>query len=393
MQMRTMATTKARLPQFRQPARALSRRLLLAAFALSAAASLSATPAKGAADEADNRNIGRHTTNAAGSDAIVGGYYALSVAERALLGHYWTSLQSPGVADATREQVLRQLQRNPPVAFIAGYWATPIDLATVVLSSPIRNELQATLPASPAGEEASALMADTARLRQLAAVVFTADSARAEAGLPYVGELPQTREAEPNANGLFIVPVKDVDWSLSEYLPPPPEPGREAECYFYCSDAATWDFDGDGLPDIRDDDDDNDGTLDVHDAYPLWQGASRCECDAEAFVVLVTKFAVGIQDATLAAHAILAGLEESSTAVTLGRIGDGNTAIQFVLPAALVPLEERPSANDCPRPGAPGVSYVSPEPNDCAVLRFRCASNQVVFTNDCGCGCLDEASQ
>ena len=310
-----------------------------------------------------------------------------------MLSGYYASLESSAVRDASLEHLLRQLARNPPVAFVDGYWATPIDLAAVFQSPPIRDELLAMLPVSPVGEEASALLADTRRLKQLAAVAFTADPLRVQAGLPYVGELRQATEVEAETIGVFVVPIKDMDWSLVEYLPPPPAPGGETECYFFCGEAETWDFDGDGTPDVRDEDDDNDGTPDERDDYPYWPAATSCECAAEMFVVLVTKSAVSIKNAVLAAFSILAGLDDASTAVTLGSVGAEDTLVQFVLPAALVPLEQRLHANDCPREDAPGVSYISTDPNDCAVLRFRCSPRQVAFTNHCGCGCVDEAAR
>lgn len=301
-------------------------------------------------------------------------------------------MKSSTIREASLQHLLRQLAHNPPVVFVDGYWATPIDLAAVLQSAPIRDELRAMLPTSPQGEEASALLANLNRLKQLAAVAFIADPLRAQAGLPYVGELGRRAEVMPNSIGLFLVPIKDVDWSLVEYLPPLPESGSESECYFFCGDAETWDFDGDGVPNVRDEDDDDDGMPDEYDDYPYWPAAKSCECTAEVFVVLVTKSAVSIKNAVLAALTIFAGLDEASVGVTLGSIGAEDSPAQLVLPAALVPLDERPGAKDCPVVGAAGVSYISTDPNNCAALRFRCPSGQVAFTNHCGCGCVVEAA-
>ncbi len=340
-------------------------------------------------------NQGRHsstnTTDAAESAALAETRQLLSAAERSILSAYQASLKSAVVREASLEHLLRQLAHNPPVAFVDGYWATPVDLAALLQSSPIHDALRASLAESPAGEEASLLLADTSRLKQLAAIAFTAKPLREQAGLPYELELGRMAEVEPQAIGLFLVPVKDVDWSLAEYLPPLPEPGGAAECYFFCGDAETWDFDGDGTPDVRDEDDDNDGTADDRDDYPYWPAATSCECDIEVIVVLVTKFAVSIKNSVVAALTTLAGLHETSTSVPMGSLGAEDIPVQLVLASALVPLEERPGAHDCPAEGAPGVSYISTDPNDCATIRFRCSAGQVAFTNHCGCGCVDQA--
>jgi len=338
------------------------------------------------------QHFSTNATDVAGSIAPTETRHLLLAAERTILSAYQASLKSAVVREASLKQLLRQLAHNPPVAFVDGYWATPVDLAAILQNPPIRNELRASLPVSPAGEEASALLADISRLKQLAAVAFTAKQLQLQAGLPYVLELGRIADVEPQAIGVFLVPIKDADWSLVEYLPPLPDADGETECYFFCGDAETWDFDGDGTPDIRDEDDDNDGTADERDDYPYWPAATSCECEIEVLVVLVTKSAVSIKNSVLAALTALAGLHDASTGVSLGSLGAEDIPVQLVLASALVPLEERPGARDCPSKGAPGVSYISTDPNDCAAIRFRCSARQVAFTNHCGCGCLDEST-
>lgn len=317
-------------------------------------------------------------------------HHQLSVAERTILGGYQASLKSTAVREASLEHLLRQLAHNPPVAFADGYWATPVDLAAILQDPLIRDELRASLPVSPAGEEASILLSDPSRLKQLAAIAFTTKTLQGQVDLPYVIKLRRISEVEPQTTGVFLVPVKDVDWSLVEYIPPPPEPGSDTECYFFCGDPETWDFDGDGTPNFRDEDDDNDATADERDDYPYWPVATSCECDIEVLVVLVTKFAVSIKDSVLAAMATLAGSHEASAGVPLGSVGVEDSPVRLVLASALVPLEERPGANGCPSQDAPGVSYISTDPNVCATIRFRCSARQVAFSNHCGCGCIDE---
>lgn len=330
-----------------------------------------------------------NTTDVAESAAPAETRHLFSAAERSILSAYQASLKSAVVREASLQHLLRQLAHNPPVAFVDGYWATPVDLAAVLQSSPIRDELRASLPESPAGEEASVLLADISRLKQLAAIAFTAKPLPEQARLPYELELGRMSEVEPQAIGLFLVPIKDVDWSLAEYTPPLPEAGGAAECYFFCGDTGTWDFDGDGTPDVRDEDDDNDGTADERDDYPYWPAATSCECDVEVIVVLVTKFAVSIKNSVVAALTTLANLHETSAGAPMGSVGAEDIPVQLVLASTLLPLEERPGAHDCPAEGAPGVSYISTDPNECATIRFRCLAHQVAFTDHCGCGCVD----
>jgi hypothetical protein len=43
----------------------------------------------------------------------------------------------------------------------------------------------------------------------------------------------------------------------------------------------------------------------------------------------------------------------------------------------------------CPDPMDPSVHYVSQDPQQCAVVDFRCAPDQDFFSDGCGCGCVD----
>jgi len=363
-------------------------RLLTMPVLIAAACAFAAPEAQDSVSIQEQR-VSTNPTEVAGSITRTETHLLLSVAERTLLSAYQKSLKSAVVREASLEHLLRQLAHNPPVAFVDGYWATPVDFAALLKSPRVHDELRAALPVSPAGEEASLLVGDASRLKQLVAIAFTAKPLQRQTDLPYVGELSRLADVQPQAIGVFLVPIKDVDWSLVEYLPPLPKPGDETECYFYCGDAATWDFDGDGTPNIRDEDDDNDGTADDRDDYPYWPGATSCECDTKVLVVLATKFAVSIKNSVLAALTILADLHETSTGIALGSLGADDIPVELVLPAALVELEQRPDTNDCPAADVPGVSYISTDPNDCATIRFRCSAGQVAFSNHCGCGCIE----
>lgn len=44
----------------------------------------------------------------------------------------------------------------------------------------------------------------------------------------------------------------------------------------------------------------------------------------------------------------------------------------------------------CPDPEDPLVNYISQEPGECAAILFACDPGQTGFTDDCGCGCIGE---
>lgn len=49
-------------------------------------------------------------------------------------------------------------------------------------------------------------------------------------------------------------------------------------------------------------------------------------------------------------------------------------------------------ANECPDPNDPSVHYIGDsdqDPSICLVVLFACDENQTLFTNECGCGCID----
>lgn len=47
-----------------------------------------------------------------------------------------------------------------------------------------------------------------------------------------------------------------------------------------------------------------------------------------------------------------------------------------------------PEEGRCPDPNDPDVIYVSEDLGVCSAISYTCPSNHVVFTSDCGCGCL-----
>lgn len=310
----------------------------------------------------------------------------LSVAERALLGTYHAVLRAPGPRQASRDNLLRQIRDNPPVAFVDGYWATPIDLAAVLQIPAVRGALGETLPSGPNGQEASELLADPSRLKQLTAFAFTASRLRSQLGLAFVGEFARVAASAPETSDVYVVPVKDVEWVVVEHLPPTVAATvTEPECYFFCGDPETWDFDGDGIPNAQDDDDDNDRVLDNEDDYPYWPGGSACECEPEPFFVFTTKFSTGVTSAVLAAHRLVERIGETGSAVTLGAVPGSQSDVRFLFPTRTVSLVE--PRQDCPDSGDPAIRYVDTDPESCARLRFRCREGEEPFSSECGCGC------
>ena len=282
---------------------------------------------------------------------------------------YRAALARPEVRTVSRAEIRRQLRTNPPVALLGGDWVSPIDLHHVM-------------------EVAAGLEVD--RLHHLVAFAFTTGWLGDRIPLPFVGEF---RVGEPRGDAgagahppeIVLVPVRETSDVVLEYLAPPPGPG-EAECYYFCGDPAGWDFDGDGTVNSADPDDDDDGVPDSRDAYPYLPEKSSCDCGDRDFVGFTEKFSSQMTNLVLAAHDRLRQWSPADQAVTLAAVGDDQAAIRLLLPGAGDGCAaEEPS---CPDPKAPGVRYVSQDPEACAVIRFRCEAGDAGFSNACGCGCV-----
>lgn len=299
---------------------------------------------------------------------------SLSATDCSLLAAYRYELVAVEVQTSTRQEILRQLETTPPVALVDGYWVSPIDILLLM-------EVAAGLDRSrfvAEGGERRGLP------RDLVAFAFTPAELRDTFSLPYVGKFG-TASAPPAAEErrLVIVPVKDGAEVVVEYMPPPipVEVGSEPECYYFCGDPADWDFDADGTPNAADPDDDGDGVSDSDDAYPYWQGESRCDCGDRDFVSFTGKFSAQVTAVVLSAYDRLLQLRSAGDVVTLYP-KDAPLGISLAL------SDPRCRAhNRCPDPEAPGVRYVSEDPEGCALIRFRCEEGEVGFSDKCGCGC------
>lgn len=310
----------------------------------------------------------------------------LTPAEARLLRAFHTVLQQPESHALTRRHLLLQIKRNPPVAFVDGYWVTPVDLAAVMQLPAIHQQLTEALLPSPDGLEAAELLAHRQRLQRLTAFAFVANPLRSQLGVTFVGDFPRIAVSNPPRPEVVIVPLKDVQWVVVEYLPPvvPPE-NEEAECYFFCADKDTWDFDADGTFNALDEDDDNDGIPDRDDDYPYWAGGSDCQCAHQPFVAFSTKFSAGLTSAVLAAYRHMKMSAETSEPLFLGKAPGSEAPMLFRFPPSAMPPDHPRSG--CPDPRDPTVRYVDTDPMSCAAIRFRCHKGEEGFSNACGCGC------
>jgi len=51
--------------------------------------------------------------------------------------------------------------------------------------------------------------------------------------------------------------------------------------------------------------------------------------------------------------------------------------------------EPEPEPNACPDPEDPAVHYLHEDPLECLPILFGCEEGQELFSDECGCGCID----
>lgn len=296
---------------------------------------------------------------------------ALSASDCALLVAYRYQLVSIEVQQASRDEILRQLRTQPPLALLDGYWVSPIDLLRLldVAAGLDRADFAAEEPRRPGAP------------RDLVAFAFTPGRLKDRVPLPYVGDFEGGTDRSAGELKLAIVPFKDAEEVVVEYLPPPLQLA-EAECYYFCGEPTEWDFDGDGELNAVDADDDDDGVPDMADAYPYWAGGSDCDCGDGDFIGFTEKFSSQVTSVILAAYELLRQPLREGQAVSIGVEAGDRPGILFVGPG-----DRCQTIPGCPDAKAPGVRYVSDDPLACARLRFRCDEGEEGFSNECGCGC------
>ena len=68
-----------------------------------------------------------------------------------VMSAYRAVLNQPVVRSAVDAEIRRQLRTIPPIAFVNGYWITPVDISVVYSQAPVRASLANTLRNTPGG--------------------------------------------------------------------------------------------------------------------------------------------------------------------------------------------------------------------------------------------------
>jgi hypothetical protein len=185
------------------------------------------------------------------------------------------ALAGAAVRDDARAEILRQLAQRRPIAFVNGYWVTPITLSRVLDSPGVAGAFNAN------GGSAVQL----GRLRQGLGFVFTAD----QLATTVIGDMVRDLTASLGAAALagartdagfvesFLVGFDAAMWPnyrpVLEWIFGEPEPDPDEGL---SPDDPNADPDNDGNPNVHDDDDDGDGTPDDTDAAPYDDSESIC---------------------------------------------------------------------------------------------------------------------
>jgi hypothetical protein len=93
----------------------------------------------------------------------------LSAATRNTFLTYRSALSDPKVREASEAEIRRQLGQVSPVAFVKGYWITPIDMSGVYINMTVQNALRANWESSKDSLELQSQLRPQAAL----ALIFT----------------------------------------------------------------------------------------------------------------------------------------------------------------------------------------------------------------------------
>lgn len=221
-----------------------------------------------------------------------------TAAGRAVNGALQKALADANVRNAVRAEVLRQLRVRRPFAVVNGYLASAIDLASVYRAPGVRSALLTALGVNgpqlinQAGVSADRLMIAfvPAAFGQIVIPQFTSDITRAlgvdalRTRMTDIGPLVMIVVLAGSGLGLTIAFAESlaafVDWLFTET--PPENPKGE-----------TGDWDGDGLLNYEDPDDDNDGVDDGADNYPWDKDKSICDCGRPRAAISLTSSSAG----------------------------------------------------------------------------------------------------
>ncbi len=199
----------------------------------------------------------------------------LSADARMVLKAYRTALNQPAVRSASQAETLRQLRTRRPIAFVNGYWVTPIDMSQIYGNSSIRGAMLAALGAHPVGSRLGNVTREDLGARfglayspNQFAHMMIGDLAKDFMSMPGVRAAYSHRTDFGWLVGLFLVACGfafGVGLGIADqYFQIPTDPHTGLPI----SDPKA-DPDGDGKTNDVDDDDDGDGWSDDQDAAPL----------------------------------------------------------------------------------------------------------------------------
>jgi len=155
------------------------------------------------------------------------------------------------------------------------------------------------------------------------------------------------------------------------------------------------------------------------DERPADDGCNTCFCDEEGGWACTEIACVPVCDGCPEVWAPVCGedgqtygnaCEADCAAVPIARDGVCDDGPDCLCPAVWAPVcgedgntygndceaacAETPIAHDgecegvCPDPEHPNVTYVSQDPEECAVIDFACGGDARLFADECGCGCI-----
>lgn len=197
-----------------------------------------------------------------------------------VLGAFKGILSQSTVASAAKEEILKQLRENKPIAFVNGYWVTLVDLSSLYKNSTVRTALLSRF--SSAREGNSLLNRVGADLSVNLTLAFTPLDLASTLGIPTQDFLQtigvdafQTKVSSSWLTGskggkvvlgalidVAVDIIKAIGRAIVEWID---SWGDEGKDEVTCPDC---DPDNDGIPNKEDTDDDGDGRLDEEDTDP-----------------------------------------------------------------------------------------------------------------------------
>lgn len=258
-----------------------------------------------------------------------------TAAGRAVNSALQKALATSSVQNAMKAEVLRQLRVRRPLAIVNGYWVGAIDLTAVYNAPAVRPVLLAAL-----GVNGPQLIKDAA---------VSADRLVMSFAPTVLGRiiLPEFNAGVTGALGVDAVKAHMTDFVVGPVLLVVVV-GASALGFGYSMAGALgvfldWlfapdpvqgptdpggDFDGDGLSNAEDPDDDNDGVSDDKDNYPYDKDRSICDCGRPAVSLATTSLGDFLPSFILTLNATQT---QRAKARSLGAVGQGQAGSLAIL--------------------------------------------------------------